>query len=364
MKRLIVLLLLLLAALAAALFVDWNLGNVTIWAPPYRIDLSLQSAIMILLLGLVAAYLVYQVMAGIVGIPARIRNYRRRREQAQRLLALSNLVLEFFEGRFSRVTKGVRELATQPKLAQDSPAAVSAALALGASAAHQLRDRGGRQRWLDTLEAAQAGQRRPHQAVAALLRAQFALDERKGAQALAALAPLTGGDQRHVHTLRLALRAHQQQSNWSEVVRMSRLLENRKAISAIEAARYQQQAASAWIMQGRDREARQLLEASLKRHWDSGLCMLYAQCQDNTKEQLAKLEEWVQQHPLDPELNWALGKVCQRQRLWGKARRHLEASLRAKPMVQTHLALAEIAEELDEKETAAFHWKAAARLEH
>jgi len=31
-------------------------------------------------------------------------------------------------------------------------------------------------------------------------------------------------------------------------------------------------------------------------------------------------------------------------------------------MAQTHVALAEIAESLSEKETAASHWKAAARL--
>jgi hypothetical protein len=41
---------------------------------------------------------------------------------------------------------------------------------------------------------------------------------------------------------------------------------------------------------------------------------------------------------------------------------HLEASLRHRPMVQTHLALAEIAEALVDPETASFHWKAAARF--
>jgi HemY protein len=235
-------------------------------------------------------------------------------------------------------------------------------MAIAASAAHQLRDPTLRDELLSKLKTVEAEVLRQDPLIAPLLEAQFAVDERKGAKALAALVPLTRGDRRHVHTLRLALKANQLQENWEEVLRISKLLENRKAINLVEAARYKEQVARAWIKADRHKDARRMLESAIDQHWDTGLCMLYAQCDDSPKEQLSKLEEWLQRYPLDPQLNWALGRLCQRQQLWGKARMHLEASLRQKPMVQTHLALAEIAESLGEKETAAIHWKAAAKL--
>jgi HemY protein len=199
-------------------------------------------------------------------------------------------------------------------------------------------------------------------AVAALLAAEFALDERKGQQALMALAPLTQKESRQVHTMRLALRANQQVGNWDEVLRIARLLMNRKAITPTVAIHYKQRVADAWIADGRHQEAIALIEQVLKNNWDSGLAMRYGRCEGVAKDQLTQLERWLKAHPQDPELHWALGRLCQRERLWGKARLHLETSLRVRPMVETHLALAEIAESLSESDTAALHWKAAARL--
>jgi HemY protein len=143
-------------------------------------------------------------------------------------------------------------------------------------------------------------------------------------------------------------------------LRIARLLENRKALPRIAAVRYKHMVAEAWIRENRHHEAGHLIQEALKQYWDSGLAFLYGQCDFNPKEQLAVAEGWLQRHPQDAEVNWVLGRLCQRLQIWGKARMHLEASLRHRPMVQTHLALAEIAEALVDPETASFHWKAAA----
>lgn len=362
MKGLIGLLALLVAAVGLAMLMELTWGNVTLWLPPYRVDMSLQAAIMGLLFALAVTLLIARLLSSAMGIPERVRRYRQRRRQEERLRTLSSLIVAFFQGRFARVIKSSRSLQSDASLRSEIPQAMIATAAMAATAAHRMRDMPLRDKLMADLRDAMPSHDAHDQALAALLEAEFALDDHRGAQALAALSPLTRGERRHVHTLRLALRANHQQSNWSEVLRLAKLLENRKALSPVAAAQYKRSVAQAWMQAGRQQQAIELIEGSLKTHWDSGLAMLYGRGEGNAKRQLAQLEEWLQQHPLDAELHWSLGRVCQREKLWGKARMHLEMSLRAKPMVATHLALAEIAEALSEKETAASHWKAAAQL--
>ena len=363
MIRLLGLLALVLLAVASAMALELTWGNVTFWVPPYRIDMSLQALLIIVLLFVIAVMVVWQLVLAILGIPASVRQFRKRRIQEQRLLTLSELIVEFFEGRFARAIKASRLLKHDRDLLRDVPLAVTAADAIAASAAHQMRDPQLRDQLIDELRTHPIKESSEVKTLAALLEAEFAVEDRKGARALTALAPLTRGDRRHVHTLRLSLKANQQQGNWDEVLRITRLLENRKALIPVVALQYKKQVVEFWISRARHLEAIALIESVIKDQWDSGMVMLYGRCMGNAKSQTATLEHWLQRHPRDAEVNWALGRLCQRQQLWGKARMHLEASLRIKPMVVTHLALAEIAESLSEKETAAFHWKAAAQLQ-
>lgn len=348
--------------LASIVMFDINWGNVTLWVPPVRIDMSLQVALIAVLALFVVLVILARIVIELASIPSRVRRYRMRRLQDQRLQRLAGMMVDFFEGRFARVVKAARGMRDDRALIQEAPSALVAAQALAATAAHRMRDAALRHTLLIELRGGGAADRTSDPRLAGLLEAEFAVDDYRGHQALTALAPLTEGDRRQLHTLRLALRANRQQGRWDEVLRIGRLLENRKAISRVVATEYKREVADAWIAQGRHAQAIELIESALKREWDSGLAMLYGRCKGNSREQLQRLETWLQQQPRDAELNWSLGRICQRQALWGKARMHLEASLRFKPMAQTHVALAEIAESLSEKETAASHWKAAARL--
>ena len=366
MRRLFGLLVLLTLAVGAAMLLQLSWGNITLWVPPYRIDFSLQAAVIGLFLALVATLMIARILSGFLELPARVQRYRRRRQQEVRLQALSQMILDYFEGRFARAIKQSNQLKDDLGLRQASAGTIAAANAITASAAHAMHDRPLRDNAIEELNRLAVGsskdQLADQAAVAALLAAEFALDERKGQQALIALAPLTQKESRQVHTMRLALRANQQVGNWDEVLRIARLLMNRKAITPTVAIHYKQRVADAWIADGRHQEAIALIEQVLKNNWDSGLAMRYGRCEGVAKDQLTQLERWLKAHPQDPELHWALGRLCQRERLWGKARLHLETSLRVRPMVETHLALAEIAESLSENDTAALHWKAAARL--
>jgi HemY protein len=58
----------------------------------------------------------------------------------------------------------------------------------------------------------------------------------------------------------------------------------------------------------------------------------------DARRHLERAESWLQQHPGDPGLLLALGRLCMQQELWGKARSYLEASLAVGP---SHVAYVE-----------------------
>ena len=56
------------------------------------------------------------------------------------------------------------------------------------------------------------------------------------------------------------------------------------------------------------------------------------------------------------------GIVCQREKLWAKAREHLEKSINIKATPQAYVALAQIADQNDSEVNSTEIWKKAAQL--
>ena len=71
----------------------------------------------------------------------------------------------------------------------------------------------------------------------------------------------------------------------------------------------------------------------------------------------------MRRHPDDARLLKALGRMCLRQRLWGKAQSYLEASLSVAPSQQAHLELARLFDQLERPEEANKHYRASALLD-
>ena len=75
-----------------------------------------------------------------------------------------------------------------------------------------------------------------------------------------------------------------------------------------------------------------LLRQALKKQWDEVLVRLYGLIEGNDSvKQLATIEGSLSGHARDPALLLTLGRLCIRNRLWGKARKYLEDSIEAKP---------------------------------
>ncbi|HEV2540015.1 MAG TPA: heme biosynthesis HemY N-terminal domain-containing protein [Frateuria sp.] len=74
------------------------------------------------------------------------------------------------------------------------------------------------------------------------------------------------------------------------------------------------------------------LESALRREWSSQLAQTWgALGGDDLDARLRRAEAWLDAHPNDPGLLLALGRMCVRQQLWGKARGYLERSLAIAP---------------------------------
>ena len=125
------------------------------------------------------------------------------------------------------------------------------------------------------------------------------------------------------------------------------------------------QAANAFMKIGQQIEAAIILENALTSQWDSRLLRAYRQCaapagSATLLKQIEHCEHWLRQRPNDAEIELVLGVLCLRQKLWGKAQRHLEQSLFSSEVAirqEAHLRLAQLHDELSQPEAAAEHYR-------
>ncbi|MGA8034280.1 MAG: heme biosynthesis protein HemY, partial [Casimicrobiaceae bacterium] len=122
-------------------------------------------------------------------------------------------------------------------------------------------------------------------------------------------------------------------------------------------------AARSFLAVNGDREAADILVKSLERQWDPELLLLYAQCRaPDATRQLEIAERWLTTHNQDATLLFVLGRLCERQQLWGKAQTYLEASLALDNHWRAHVALGEMLAKLGRHDEADAHLAAALRL--
>jgi len=374
-------------------------GAVTLWWDTWRFDVALSTAILAVGLLVIVLVSLIRIWGWLGRLPQRIRDYRLRSHEVQRIKKLADLTLDFLEGRYTRVIKSAESFDKEFQDLNASQTSVSRMVAvLAARAAHRLRDIPLRDQWLEKARAEPSRWSADHLQLQGLTQAEFFIEDHDGGAAVRVLEPLLKGDRRHIHGTRLLMRACELTGQWSEVIRLVRLLENRKALHQTVVEKVKRSAyagllkaaaanptaikavvdkmssaertdphlaamvARAWIRESRHSEARQILEAALKAHWDPHLVEVYADCADNPREQFARLEQWAQSHPESFELCWAMGRLSHSQGLWGKAELHLQRASILRPSVRVSLARAEVADAQGKVEEARQFWLQAARL--
>lgn len=363
-------------AVALTLAARHNAGYALLVYPPWRMELSLNLLITLLLLLLAASYGLVRLVFHTLNLPSYVRAFRTERRRERARSALTESLLAYHEGRYGKAEKLAAE-----SLDTDEFAAVGALLA--ARAAHKMKAFDKRDGYL-----MQAERLAPEQSAARLMtEAELLLDQRRSQEALAVLKRLNA-QTRLTGALRLSLKAYQQAQNWDKVLETIAKLEKKEAIDPTYAAQLKINAhrenlrnampdvaalkeywrkvpaadradskialaaARQFLAFGECDTAMEIVTTSLEKNWDGELVRLFAECPCDATKQIELAEAWVGFHPRDAALLLTLGRLCAQRELWGKAQSYLEASLSMEARAETHLALAQLFERMGRKEAA------------
>lgn len=379
MRALLSVLLLAALAVAVTLGARYNTGYVLVVLQSYRVELSLNFLIALLLAAFVVLYLLLRVVARAVRLPSDVRRWRERRKHQRARRDLLLALRAYLEGRFERAEREANKLLGERELS-------GFAAVLAARAAHELREFDRRDRYL----ARAAYFKDDDQAMRWMASADTLLESRDHAQALAALERLP---RRHTAALRLELKAAQLAKNWERVLELVSRLERARVLDAVQARELRRHAVTE-ILRGKSHDAAELtehwrrlaaeqrrdpdliaayaralhalgegakaqdaIEAGLREAWDSRLVALYGECAGaDPVPRIERAEAWLKEHPSDPVLLLALGRLCAHQRLWGKAQSYFEASLALEESLAARLGLARLLEQSGNAQAAREHY--------
>ncbi|MBI3286363.1 MAG: heme biosynthesis protein HemY [Burkholderiales bacterium] len=390
MKIFIRLLILFALAVGLAVGARFNPGNVVLFYPPYRIDLSLNFFLFLTLVLFVLVYLVLRAIVTTRKMPRKVAAYRQNKRERDGNKSLREALKALFEGRFGHAEKAALRAI---ELAENA----SVASLIGARAAHHMSQFERRDSWFAGIE-----QDASHKTARLVSMTELLVDQHKPEQALEAVRELNASGTRHIQVLRWALKANQQAQNWQEVLKLVRTLDKHRALHPALSTRLRElayddllkdhghdaesirrvwydipsadrrapfvacSAAMAFNARGLFDDARGIVEKALAEQWDERLMRAYrdaaaAEGSAALLSQIEHCEKWSQVHPADPELALTLGTLCFRQKLWGKAQRHMEQALSdavdARTVREANLKLAQLHEALSQDEEAAKHYR-------
>jgi HemY protein len=411
-------------AAAVALFAGNNQGTVTVFWPPYRLDLSLNMVLLLLFAGFTLLHLALRGVAALLELPRQASRWRNQQKERAMHVALLDALAHQLAGRFIRARKAAELAIAQEEdlvgAGQPLPHAVQVrALAhlLAAESAQALQDRPGRDGHLQQVLAQTADNpSAPAQEVregAQMRAARWALDDNDHAGALDWLAQLPQGAARRTLALRIRLKASQQGLHTREALDTARLLAKHRAFSPAAAQSLMRGLAAELIQGSHDtaqlvgvwdaldaaergdpelavRAARRLAmlegDDALGRAWllpvwermlaqRDGLAtaqqLQLVRAIENGLESIdadwfARIESAQRQHPRDPVLQYLAGMACLRRSLWGKAQQLLARAAPSLPdpgmRRNAWQALAGLAEERGDAPAAAEAWKQAAQV--
>lgn len=395
-------------AVAIALFAGNNQGLVTLFWPPYRVDLSLNLVVLLLLATFVLGYSALRALAALFDLPRQAKRWRAQQKERAMHAALMDAHSYLLAGRFTRARRSAQAALSQEQTlgaagVKLGNAAQFRALSnlVAAQSAHALQDRAGRDQHL-----AQAldDPSQQHTALgqetregAQLRAARWALDDRDAAAALAWLDGLPMGVARRTLALRVKLKAARLAHRTAEALETARLLAKHRAfpgdaaqsivrglgIELINGAYDTTQLLQVWnSLEGAERDLSELAivaaermaalqgDTGIARDWllplwermvaapgspaaglDDYLSVKLVRALEGGLESLdgpwlARIESAQQRNPRDARLQYLAGMACMQRQLWGRAQ----------------LLLAQAATGLQELSLQRNAWRALARL--
>jgi HemY protein len=402
-------------AVAIALFAGNNQGTITLFWPPWRVDLSLNLVLLVLVGAFVVLHLALGALAALFDMPRQALRWRTQQKERAMHASMLDAISHLLAGRFIRARKAAEAaLGQERSLAAGGHAPVNGAqlrtLAhlLAAQSAQSLQDRGAREEHLK--QALEEGASRDAQETreGALMRAaRWSLDDRDPEGAIGWLKELPQGAARRTLALRMRLKAARLAHQTAEALETARLLSKHRAFSAAAAqsivrglaidllngAHDAQQLQRTWLLlEPAERAMPELAihaaqrlvtlggEARIAREWllpvweqqhQLGESLkvklvraLEASLDDIDADWLARIEGAQRANPRDATLQYLAGTACMKRQLWGKAQQLMGQAAMGLQDAQLHRnawrAVAQLAEQRGDAQTAAQAWKRAA----
>lgn len=386
MRAILWLLGLFVVAVVAALFAGDNHDTVTLFWEPYRIDVSLNLALVALAGLFVVLHMAFNAVSALLRIPQEARRWRMSQRERGMYSALLDALTLLVSGRFLRARKAAeRVLEMDEALVRGGEklpfAARLRAMAhlVAAESAHAVQDRGAREtHWGRALLASQTREAQEMLDGVRLRAARWAFDDRQAGQALEQLNQLPLGTSRRTLALRIRFKAARLAGDARLALDTARLLTKHRAFSemagasiarglAIEALRGTHDAVQVQkIWNGLDASEQQMPDVALfaaRRLSECGGSAAQAQAwlmpvwkaatevgprlsevqriqlvatletlfsQEDAAldtQWLRRIEQAQSAHPADPLWNYLAGVACMHMQLWGKAQQLLRQSV-------------------------------------
>ena len=394
-------------AVGGAWLVGNNIGTVTLYWPPYRVDVSLN----LVLLGLVVVFFLLawlqRAVLTLLALPRQARQWRLQQKERAAYGALLDAFTHFMAGRYVRSRNAAQQaIAKEAAYQVDENARISHASALrtlahvtAAEAAHALQDRAARELHLKDAQLAvvQAAPalRQALQEGIELRAARWALNDRDAAGSLQRLESMPSALARRVVALRMRLKAARLAGQPDKALDTALLLVKHKAFSPevagslvrglvqdwLQRVHEPQAVAAVWRkLGGEERQRPELVvacadrwlalggDAAIARQWLETVWFAWAQNPsrdlpaqsaqlalsleraltagpaEDTRDWLAKLESAQRSQPKHAALQYLVGVLCLHHQLWGKAQAHLQAAVGQLPAQLKHRAWQRLAE--------------------
>ncbi len=388
MRMLIAAFLALLAAVVVTLWVKQDNGYVLIGYGQWTLEGSLALFTLAGLTLFLLMHLSLRMLSRLWQMPERVAEWRRKRRILRAQRSLTRGLVEMAEGRWKVAERHLTRHAEQ----SETPLLNY----LAAARAAQLQGEHGRRD--DYLHLAHESMPSADVAVG-LTQAELQLAHQQYEQALATLTHVRSLSPKHNYVLKLLKRLYQNLGEWKRLEEILPDLRRRKVISDKEYQVLEGQVVRERLQQEADsvdnlvrywqtipKELRQdvdllidycrmmlavdagprvepLIASSLAKQWHSELVLIYGRIELNDPtHQLTVAEGWLKQHPEDAGLLLTLARLALKNKLWGKARSYLEASIAIAPTPESYQQLGLLLERLGETDKASQCFRAGLSL--
>ncbi len=345
---------------------------------------TLEMSVLVLVLGVLLFWLIMHLLIRIWRLP---KDTARKVREQRALKQLEKGLLALTEGDWTTAERALQK--------STSAQGQTTARYLAAAQAADGQDASDRTEWY--LEQADSGGRK-NRFLVELTRARLLTENGRYEEALPLLEELRRRRKRHSQVLELLSRCYQALGRWQAMQdilplmqktglideQRAQVLKDRAAVAQLSLCKDLEQLKSDWqsfpksmrksaeivlAFAGKANElgapelTENVVRTSLKQEWNPALLLPYASPgPDDAGKRLKQCEKWLLDHPDDAGLHLALGRLCAREQLWGKARFHMIRSLELQPAVAGYDALGQLLERQGDLELAMACFRNALRM--